>query len=375
MADNIYRRGSTWWGRLTYKGVEYRRSLRTTDEAEARSALEVWRAEVARAPTGYNCTWQEAVVNWADTIGSITVDDGGLKANVKKRYWESVRMIDPFWRNLRLSDIGRAQIADFVKARKKGFVRKLPDGTVRKQRPVTNATIRRDLTSLSSVFRAAKAANLCDHNPAADWDREVIPERRRVMVPPLPHEIETVARYATGNLARLILFAANTGMRLREAVGIEWRDVREGREEVLLPRTKVSRPRTISLRTPGGDAVGTLVGTPRHIRSPLVFWHEVDGVEYGNPSGAFRKVMDIAVAGERAEGRELRRFTFHSMRHAFAIRWLMAGGDIYQLSRHLGHTSVKTTEIYLGFITDYQDEQARHKLGTGAVVSKEARTG
>lgn len=375
MADNIYRRGNTWWGRITHKGVEYRRSLRTADEAEAREAINVWRSEVARAPAGFNCTWKEAVVNWSDTIGSIAVEDGGLKRNVKKRYWESVRLIDHFWGDKRLNEIGRAEVAEFVKTRKRGFTRRLPDGTVKHQRPVTNSTIRRDLTSLSSVFRAAKAANLCDHNPPGDWDREVIPERRRVMVPPLPHEIETVANYATGNFARLIMFAANTGMRLQEAVGIEWRDVRDGRQEVLLPRTKVSRPRTISLQTPGGDAVGTLVGTPRHIRSQLVFWHEVDGVAYGNPSGCFRKVMALAVAGERAEGRELRRFTFHSLRHAFAIRWLMAGGDIYQLSRHLGHTSVKTTEIYLGFITDYQAEQARHKDGTGAAVSPTSKVG
>ena len=35
----------------------------------------------------------------------------------------------------------------------------------------------------------------------------------------------------------------------------------------------------------------------------------------------------------------------------FAIRWLKAGGSIYDLQQHLGHTSVKTTEGYLGFLT------------------------
>jgi integrase/recombinase XerD len=34
---------------------------------------------------------------------------------------------------------------------------------------------------------------------------------------------------------------------------------------------------------------------------------------------------------------------------------------IYQLSQHLGHTSVKTTEIYLAFLTP--EQQAATKLG------------
>jgi integrase/recombinase XerD len=37
----------------------------------------------------------------------------------------------------------------------------------------------------------------------------------------------------------------------------------------------------------------------------------------------------------------------HTFRHYFAVSYIRAGGDIYRLSRILGHTSVKTTEIYL----------------------------
>jgi integrase/recombinase XerD len=33
--------------------------------------------------------------------------------------------------------------------------------------------------------------------------------------------------------------------------------------------------------------------------------------------------------------------------------------SIYDLSKHLGHTSVKTTEIYLDFLTPAEAEQAK----------------
>jgi integrase/recombinase XerD len=41
------------------------------------------------------------------------------------------------------------------------------------------------------------------------------------------------------------------------------------------------------------------------------------------------------------------RLSPHGFRHFFSCNFMRRGGDIYRLSRLLGHTSVKTTEIYL----------------------------
>lgn len=41
------------------------------------------------------------------------------------------------------------------------------------------------------------------------------------------------------------------------------------------------------------------------------------------------------------------RLSPHTFRHYFAVSYIRNGGDLYRLSRILGHTSVKTTEIYL----------------------------
>jgi integrase/recombinase XerD len=37
----------------------------------------------------------------------------------------------------------------------------------------------------------------------------------------------------------------------------------------------------------------------------------------------------------------------HSMRHFFSVNYIRNGGDIYRLSRILGHTSISTTQLYL----------------------------
>lgn len=358
--ENVYPRGSTYWGRFFVAGKEYRRSLRTPDEAVARAR---WREEKARLEaeaSDSSPTWKTAVVNWAETVLTGKIGDG-LKPDVQDRYRDSVRLAGQFFADLKLRDVNKRAIAEYVRARKAGFMYRQPDGSLRKIAPVTNATVRRDLTAISSVFRAAVATGLADENPARAWDRSVIKERRKVIVPPTIEEIETVASYARPTFARLIRFAAYTGVRLEEACGIEWRDVRLDRGEVLLPRTKVSRPRTVRLSTPGGDATGSIgssggsgAGVIRHVSCPLVFWTE-DGVRFSNASGNFAALAKRAIEREAEKNQPLRRFRFHDLRHAFAVRWLLAGGDIYALSRHLGHTSVKTTEIYLGFLADHPD--------------------
>ena len=40
------------------------------------------------------------------------------------------------------------------------------------------------------------------------------------------------------------------------------------------------------------------------------------------------------------------RLNFHSLRHTFATHLLQAGIPIYEVSKLLGHSSVKVTEVY-----------------------------
>nr|WP_291642176.1 site-specific integrase [Bosea sp. (in: a-proteobacteria)] len=55
------------------------------------------------------------------------------------------------------------------------------------------------------------------------------------------------------------------------------------------------------------------------------------------------------------DGTEFTGFRFHDMRHWYAVEYLrQPGSDIYTLQAHLRHTSVKTTEMYLEFLTPEQ---------------------
>jgi integrase/recombinase XerD len=50
------------------------------------------------------------------------------------------------------------------------------------------------------------------------------------------------------------------------------------------------------------------------------------------------------------------RLSAHTFRHSFSRMWLEHGGELYSLSRLLGHSSVQVTEVYL---REFQSRQAR----------------
>ena len=62
--------------------------------------------------------------------------------------------------------------------------------------------------------------------------------------------------------------------------------------------------------------------------------------------------------GTAAAGREPQAFRgvrFHDLRHRHAVDWLKSGRSIYDLQKRLGHTSVKTTEIYCAYLTGEEE--------------------
>ncbi len=317
MPGRLYKRGETWWGRVRIAGREHSRSLRTRSRAEAQRRLDRWAKDLGEAQFfgEERRTWEAAALRYVREVLPQAV-----KPATAKRYIVSLKQVDAILSPLYLDQVDKKAIARVA------------------ARPgVTNATKRRDLTAVSRVLAACVQWGWRDDNPAKDWDRSLIRERRDPIVLPTDEEIEAVLELAPGNLARLFGCLRWTGMRMEEAGGLLWSQVDMNAGQITLHRTKTDRPRVIQMDTPVGSVRGTIGGTARHLHSPFVFHH--DGARYHNISSRFAELRNRANT----------RIRLHDLRHRFAVDWLRNGGDIYRLQQHLGHSSIKTTEIYLDY--------------------------
>lgn len=321
--DNLYRRNGVWYARVQVAGRDIRRSLRTASRIEAKKRLTVVLEKAAHWRTFGEArhAWKDAVVEWAGSAPEIA-------PATFRRYLSSLRQLRPWLDALHIDEITTKTIAQI--ARRPG---------------ISNATRRRDLTALSVVLRWCIAQGWRDDNPAAAWDRSIIRERREPVNLPNESEIDAVIALAPGNLARLIRLAQYTGMREEEVASLEWRQVDSARGAITLTRTKTNRPRAVPLDE---RASRHIAGTPPMLGCPYVFWHGA-GERYRNVASRF------AAIAKRAP----RRFRFHDLRHWFAVDYLRRGGGIYRLQQILGHSSIKTTELYLAYLTPAEGEAAK----------------
>lgn len=278
---------------------------------------------------------------WGDAVGRyiLEVMPGAIKPSTQKRYMVSFTAVKASLDGKFIDALGRKDIAALVSARKRD--------------KVTNATIIRDLTAVSRVMASAIGWGVAEHNAALEYDRSLVRERRDPIDLPTAQEIA----HAYGKMpsfARMLMLAAQTGMRQGELLGLTWRQVELNRKVINVGRSKTDMPRAIPLEGPLLDeAHGTLAGTPRHATSPLVFWHG-DGEAYRNFAANFREWRR----------RNKVRFRFHDLRHFFAVEYLRRGGYIYDLQGILGHASIKTTEGYLKYLTPEQKQRAMRTGGT-----------
>lgn len=161
---NLYRRGGTYWARVQIAGKDVRRSLRTSNRAEALKRLQgiMQDADRMRFGEGPRRRYSEVVGAWADA------GFGGLKPKTIKRYKCSLRQMHDIFGGLYLDQLTKRKIGEYVTARSK--------------QKATNATIRRDLTALSSMLTYAGGMGWTEENPAKDWNRDIIRERKKPFI-------------------------------------------------------------------------------------------------------------------------------------------------------------------------------------------------
>ena len=146
----------------------------------------------------------------------------------------------------------------------------------------------------------------------------------------------------------MVIFAANTGVRIGELINIEWQDIDFERRVIRIRNKKDFTTKSKLERSiPVNDQVFSLLTRlPRNGR--YIFESNRGGRRCSTKlSKQFTKYLRAAGFG--------REFTFHSLRHTFASRLVQRGVSLYVVSKLLGHSNIKTTEVYAHLAETFHD--------------------
>ena len=214
------------------------------------------------------------------------------------------------------------------------------------------STVRGYIVALSGWCQSLVAQDVLASNPCKYVKLPPVPK-----LPPRflrPKEVEQALSVARDNSIYLqVLTALKTGMRSGELRRMDWEDIHWQQKIIMIPKTKSNRPRSIPLV----ESLAVELRAVRHKSGP-VFPGERGGYTGEKQWRELLRPLQDAIPRFRLRHKGTGT-AWHLLRHSFASRYVQMGGDIYKLSRILGHSSVVTTQRYAHLTPAHDDVMER----------------
>lgn len=214
----------------------------------------------------------------------------------------------------------------------------------RREQGAKPATLNRELNTIKAMFNKAAAWGVLSKNPAQSVKKLREPKRQVRFLS--KEEVRSLLKAANSRLSPMIEAFLHLGLRRDELVHLSWADLDFKRQLVAVQAKDGWHPKDYEVRhIPMSDRLIELLEAVPRGKSPYVFHTRSGGSHHGNVlSRDFRKLT-------RSCG--LKGVSIHTLRHTFASHLIMSGADLYTVQKLLGHSSIKTTEIYAHLAPDF----------------------
>lgn len=314
--ENYLQRGGVWYVRARIKGRDVWRSTRQTDWKAAKRVGTRILAELEEISSSHSPTLSQ----WWQTYQRTHLEKKALTTQEVER-----AIARPF-----VKMFGDWAIKQITKSDCVGYL------NVRASQ-VKPATLRNEQQKLHTLFQQAVEEGLLPINPFHRITKPPRGVRTRVLA---PEEQERLLEALAQGDRKWLLWMLSTGLRIGdrvvEALPDRLRVVGKGKKQREVPRLGAAREIVLE-SLPERSARG------------------------------WRAVLKAACLSAGVAP-----LTPHILRHTFATRYLKGGGDIYILSKILGHASVQVTEsVYAHLLTeDLLSRSSSIDLGVAGCVAE-----
>lgn len=193
---------------------------------------------------------------------------------------------------------------------------------------------------LRTLLRRAVRAGVLMASPMGNVDN-IRPEKRKRVYLTMQELQRMVETHEPDEMVRrAFIFACLTGLRISDVRGLRWCDVQEFGQFTRLVFTQKKTggqmyldisPNAVEwMPRRAGQEARVFAGLPIRINDHIKAWAHRAGIK--------------------------KYVTFHTSRHTFAVMMLTLGVDIYTVSRMLGHSDIKTTQIYADIVDNTRQD-------------------
>lgn len=224
--------------------------------------------------------------------------------------------------NVPLTDLTENSISDYLKERNK----------------ISLYTSSKDLRYLRSCLGYAVKKKYLLFNPCSNIKSIKVPEKQPLFLSETDYQV-LLNTIDNKDIKDVVIFAVNTGLRLMEILTLEWNQVNFKDRYLILDNnnhiTKSKRIRSVPLNI---SALQVLTERERETKSNFVFTINDSIINGDVLSKKFKSYIIKAKLNPKLK--------FHSCRHSFASWLVQKGISLYQVSKLLGHSDLKITQIY-----------------------------
>jgi integrase/recombinase XerD len=166
-----------------------------------------------------------------------------------------------------------------------------------------------------------------------------------------------VRRMLTTRNRAILWTLLDTGMREAELCGMRCKDLDRRRGTIYI-MGKGAKERKLLLGQRGYHDLTSYLdhwrGDPESPEDRLMLTDDGGPLTEQTVTQLFRRL-------KRQSGIKDKRVSAHTCRHWYAIRFLLGGGKLFALPRHLGHESLEMVKIYAHFTDDQDAEEEKRK--------------